>query len=95
MIVNIPFPLLDSPLALRRKEDDIVREKHKLSMLSNLVRIKPKLTKLFSGRFINAVMTAHVSSIAEYRRVALGNNFTLGSGITKCASINSVWKHSF
>ena len=43
MIVNIPFPLLDSPLALRRKEDDIVREKHKLSMLSNLVKIKPKL----------------------------------------------------
>ena len=51
--------------------------------------------KLFSGRFINAVMTAHASSIAEYRRVALGNNFTLGSGIIKYASTNSIWKHSF
>ena len=44
--------------------------------------------KLFAGRFINAVMTAHASSITEYRRVALGNNFTLGSGITKYASTN-------
>ena len=26
--------------------------------------------KLFSGRFINAVMTAHASSVAEYSRVA-------------------------
>ena len=27
-------------------------------------------------------MTAHASNIAEYWRVPLGNNFTLGSGIT-------------
>ena len=49
----------------------------------------------FSGRFINAVMTAHASSIAEYGRVAISNNFTLGSGITQYASTNSVWKHLF
>ena len=29
--------------------------------------------KLFSDRFINAVMTSHASSIAEYGRVTLGN----------------------
>ena len=51
--------------------------------------------KLFSGRFLNAVMTAHATSIAEYGRVAISNNFTLGSGILQYASTNLVWKHSF
>ena len=37
--------------------------------------------KLFSGSFMNAVITAHVSSIAQYGHVAISNNFTLGSGI--------------
>ena len=44
--------------------------------------------KLFSGRLINAVMTTDVKSIAEYGCVAISNNFTLGSGITKCATTN-------
>ena len=44
--------------------------------------------KLFSGRFVNAVMTVHASSIAEYGFVAIGNNFTLGAGITQYASTN-------
>ena len=39
-------------------------------------------------------MTAHASSIAKYGRVAISNNFTLGSGITQYASTNSVWKQS-
>ena len=43
---------------------------------------------MFSGRFINAVMTAHASSIAEYERVAIGSNFTLGSGILQYVSAN-------
>ena len=51
--------------------------------------------KLFSGRFINAVMTVHASSIAEYGCVAISNNFTLGSSTTQYASTNSVWKQSF
>ena len=42
--------------------------------------------KLFSGRFINAVMTVHASSIAEYGRVALDNNSTPGADITQYAS---------
>ena len=33
-------------------------------------------------------MTAHASSIAEYGRIAISNNFTLGSGITQHASTN-------
>ena len=45
-------------------------------------------------RFINAVVTEHVSSIAEYGCVAISNNFTFGSGITQHASTNSVCKHS-
>ena len=44
--------------------------------------------RLFSGLFINAVMTVHASSIAEYGRVAISNNFTLGSGITQYAFKN-------
>ena len=51
--------------------------------------------KLFSGRTINAVMTALASRIAEHRHVALSNNFILGSAMTKYASTNSVWKFSF
>ena len=49
--------------------------------------------KLFSGRFINAVMTTHASSIAEYGCVAISNNFTLGSGIDKLIQLNrlSIW----
>ena len=50
--------------------------------------------KLFSGRFISAVMTVHASNIAEYERVAISNNFTLGSGISQDVLTNSVWKHS-
>ena len=44
--------------------------------------------KLFSGRFINAIMTAHASSIAEYGRVPISNYFSVGSGITQYASTN-------
>ena len=51
--------------------------------------------ELFFGGFINSVMTAHASSIAEYGCVRISNNFTLGSGITQCASTNSVLKDSF
>ena len=52
--------------------------------------------KLFSDRFINVIiMTVHASSITEYGRVAISNNFTLGSGITQFTSTNSVWKHPF
>ena len=40
-------------------------------------------------------MTVHASSITEYGRVAISNNFTLGSGITQFTSTNSVWKHPF
>ena len=39
--------------------------------------------KLFSCCFIDAVMTVHASSIAEYGRVAINNNLTLVSGITQ------------
>ena len=46
--------------------------------------------KLFSDRFINAVMTSHASSIAEYGRVTLGN-----TSLSVVASTNSVWKHLF
>ena len=51
--------------------------------------------KLFCDLFIDVVMTAYASRIAEYGRVAISNNFTLGSGITQYASTNSVWKDSF
>ena len=44
--------------------------------------------KLFSGCFINAIMTAHASSIAEYGRVPISNYFTLRSSITQYASRN-------
>ena len=40
-------------------------------------------------------MKAHASSMAEYGLVPIGNNFTLGSGITQYASTKSVRKHSF
>ena len=43
ILAKIPVPMLNSPLALRGKEDDIVREKkYKLSMLSDLVKNKLK-----------------------------------------------------
>ena len=45
--------------------------------------------------FIDAVMTAHASNIAEFGHVAISNNFTLGSGITQYVLTNSVWKQSF
>ena len=51
--------------------------------------------KLFSSHFIDAVMTVHVSNIAEFGCVAISNNFTLGSDITQYVSTNSVWKQSF
>ena len=44
---------------------------------------------MFSKRFINAVMTAHAPSIAEYLCVAISNNFALGSSITQYVSTNS------
>ena len=61
--------------------------KNNLCDLSNFQR--PTVTwKLFTGRFINAVVTAHTSSLAEYGCVAISNNFTLGSGMTQYASTN-------
>ena len=42
ILVKIPDWTLDSALALRGKEGDIVREKLKLSNASDLVKIKPK-----------------------------------------------------
>ena len=45
ILVKIPDSVLDSSLALRWKEGDIVREKLcKLSNVSDLVKIKPKHT---------------------------------------------------
>ena len=44
--------------------------------------------KLFSGHFINAVMTVHVLNITEYGHDAISNNFMLGSGITQYAPAN-------
>ena len=42
MSVKISVPMLDSPLALRGKEGDIVREKkYEISLLSNLVKNEP------------------------------------------------------
>ena len=42
MTVKISVPMLDSPLALRGKEGDIVREKkYEISLLSNLVKTEP------------------------------------------------------
>ena len=67
----------------------VLFEDFKISASSKLIFQRLTVSwKLFSGRFINAAMAAHASSIAEYRRAALGNNFTLGSGITKYASPN-------
>ena len=42
ILVKIPDSVLDSALALRRKEGDIVRENYNISNVSNLVKIKPK-----------------------------------------------------
>ena len=42
ILVKIPDSVLDSPLALRGKEGDIVRENYKISNVSDLVKIKPK-----------------------------------------------------
>ena len=52
------------------------------------IKFPTALDKSFSGRFINAVMTAHASIMAEYGHVAFGNNFILGSGVTQYASTN-------
>ena len=73
-----------------------MRWKRKLSYISCIKLPTAHLSwKLFSGRFINAVMTAHASSIAKYGHVAINNNFTHSSGIEQYAWTNSVWKHSF
>ena len=45
-------------------------------------------SKLFFGGFTNTTMTVHASSIAEYGRVPISNNFSLGSDITQYASTN-------
>ena len=70
--------------------DNIARENYKLNFQQPTVS-----WKLFSSRFINAVMAAHASRITEYGRAATNNNLTLGSGITQYASTDSVWKDSF
>ena len=65
-------------------------------LTTKLIFQRPTVSwKLFSGRFINAVMTVHAPSIAEYGCVAVSNNFTLGSGVKQYTSTNSVWKHLF
>ena len=45
ILVKIPDSVLDSALALREKEGDIVRENYKLSNVTDLVKIKPKHAK--------------------------------------------------
>ena len=45
-------------------------------------------SKLFFGGFINTTITVHASSIAEYGRVPISNNFSLGSDNTQYASTN-------
>ena len=42
ILVKIPDSVLDSALALRGKEGDMVRENYKLSNVRNLVKIEPK-----------------------------------------------------
>ena len=42
ILVKIPDSVLDSALALRRKEGDIVRKNYNISNVSSLVKIKPK-----------------------------------------------------
>ena len=44
-LVKIPDSVLDSPLPLREKKGDIVRENYKLSNVTDLVKIKPKHAK--------------------------------------------------
>ena len=54
--------------------------------------------KLFSSRFIIAVMTAHASSIAQNGRVTISNNLATVSVLvsySSYASTNLVWKHLF
>ena len=51
--------------------------------------------KLFTGQFINVVMTAHAPNIAEYEHVVISNAFTLDSGITQYASTNYLKERSF
>ena len=51
--------------------------------------------KLFTGQFINVVMTAHAPNIAEYGRVVISTAFTLDSGITQYASTNYLKERSF
>lgn len=42
--------------------------------------------KLFCDLFIDVVMTAYASRIAEHGRVAISNNYTLDSGFTQYTS---------
>ena len=42
ILVTIPNSVLDSALALRGKEGDIVRENYMIINVSDLVKIKPK-----------------------------------------------------
>ena len=62
------------------------------------IRSRKTLNRLFTQSYYNssndAVMTAHLSSIAEYGRVLISSNFILGPGITQYASKNSAWKNS-
>ena len=39
--------------------------------------------KSFFSRFMNAVMSAPASCIAEFRRILVSNNFTLGFVLTQ------------
>ena len=56
ILVKIPDSLLDSALALRAKEGDIVRGKYKLINVSDPMQIKPKHanSKFFSQRKLKA-----------------------------------------
>ena len=66
ILVKIPDSVLDSALALRRKEGDIVRENYNISNVSNLVKIKPKhanskikflLWEIISTKYLQSLLT--------------------------------------
>ena len=73
ILVKIPDSVLDSALALRGKEGDIVREKlsNKLSNVSDLVKIKPKHSNSkikFSSRKIKNT-TKYLQSLLTFSPV--------------------------
>ena len=88
--IALVFPLLTLSLVLSLNKWILtgldVRDSY-LHYQSKLNFQRPTVSwELFSDRFINSVLTAYESSIAEYGRVAMNKIFTLGSGITQYVS---------